>query len=180
MQKLSIWLAVALLTFVIGISLALLRMEYSLRSPSAMKPVSFEAWRKIRVSDQVSFYLPPYLEDDPYSSDHPVTAFRRITKSGLFYVHYYHDKHVPCDNRTPGYAYRDISSSDLEVDGKRARLITWIPYLGEGLSSKHVPGMALCFPDIGDGYDLYMGFYSTDKENLEVAKEAINSIEFRK
>lgn len=118
-MKLIVRVMVALLAFLVGVSLSQL---WSLRHRKVVQttpvtnvevvdqpPISpfSETWRRIVVKGRFSFYIPPYLNDDGHSVSRrmAVGAFRKgnYDMSGLFHLYYYSHKETEPDPKEAPY-----------------------------------------------------------------------------
>ena len=195
MRKLTTRLAIALLTFSIGIVSANLWITRRARQteevlppapavaePPIMEDVS-EGWRKVDVEGKFSFYLPPNMEE-VLPPNHPeadrVFRRRKTAEDEFLYLYYAYGRQGSCD-RDANLSSAGVSQkSEVVISGKRAMLNIWQPELGRlDFSLSQLPKMKLCFPDVGRGKaKLYLYTTARDLKSLEVAKQIFNSIEF--
>ena len=190
MKKWLVRLTIALVTFLIGVSLSqswsLRRIKIRQTKPgvvhrSPMSPAP-QTWRRIVVKDRFSFYIPPYLKDDGNSvdSDMAIGAFRKenYDMDGLFHLYYYSNKVPERDPTKAAPRYRFTMRYEGMLGGKRAIMVTEIPATNEIWGIYDVARVQVYFPDIGGGEKLYMSFASGGVEGIEVARQILASIKF--
>lgn len=194
MKRFTLGLAIALLTFLIGVVITALLAAYPFRSTEKIQvsvPTLAElkvesnhpaGWRRIDADSKFSFYLPPDLREvDLIGCPFGIRKYfgNQSLMAGYDYV----------PNGVSEYGYRGKSfcelmerlladqamyrSSEVEIGGRRARQIFW--KLGNPKHSQ----MMLCFPDLGDGTVLKFGASLEDERAMDEAKVILASIEFR-
>jgi hypothetical protein len=193
MKRVTFRLAITLLTFLIGVAITGLLAVHPFRPTEKLpadipavtelqvKPRPPEGWKKIDVKNVFSFYVPPDMKEETtigcpfgdreiYGNQSLQVSYDYVSK-GL--MEYGYRGRLTCEffERSPTeQTTRRISV--VEVGGRSARQIFWPP--GE-LKHSHI---SLCFI-LGDGALLKFGAGSGDERGMDVAKQVIDSIEFR-
>jgi hypothetical protein len=195
MKRITLRLAIVLLTFMLGVVITGLIATSPFRSTEKI-PVSVlsvaelnvklnhpKGWRKIDVDNKFSFYLPPDMKQvellgniDYYGPTEHFGDKNLMINYGYVEKRYNEELwrgKVSCEmlagKITDEPSYR---SSEVEISGRRAREISWHS------NSSKLSFITLCFSDIGDGTVLKFGAVSENTQSLDVAKQIFGSIEF--
>ena len=194
MNRFKIGLAVALVTFIIGViaaSLWVIHHQHLHESSSPPPTVAIrqmpnhpDGWKRINVDGKLSFYLPPDMEQEKEPVGNieyfgPHQSFGSETLSvGYVYVEKRCNEElwrgtVSCEllTREP-QGVSSFQSSEVEINGRRARQI-FLQWDKPKLSV-----MRVCFPDVGDGTVFTLSVNSKDEQGLDVAKQVFSSIGF--
>jgi hypothetical protein len=179
MRKSSIQLAVAIYTFAVGVAIASLWAaspfgvvkEGLTPSPNVTimkaEPAAPEGWQRVE-ERKLSLYLPPDMREREIAGDMDSSIERSKYYSNRdLWISYMYGKNLSCDPH-PAMAYQ---FSRIKVAGKSAILFVYQP---------DETWVDLCVPDMGDGKtSLWLRASGRDRNVLKLARQAIDSIEFR-
>jgi hypothetical protein len=192
MKRVILKLAVALFTFLVGVVITWLLTFYPSRPTERtlvftppvtglrVKPKHPEGWKKIDVENAFSFYVPPDMKELDVLGC-PFGVRQHLGNQSLWVGYDYVPKGMM------EYGYRGKLScevfegaltastieriSEMEVGGRRARVIFRQP-------DKLIHGrMSLCLQPEGALLSFRVG--SRDAREMDIAKQVVDSIEFR-
>jgi hypothetical protein len=194
MGKCKIGLAVALVTFIIGVVAASLWLTNKRHLPEPSPPAPPVAirqtpehpdgWKRIDADGKLSFYLPPDMEQEKepvgnidYFGPHKFFGSKTLSVGYVYVEKRYNEElwrgTVSCEllTREP-QGVSSFQSSEVEINGRRAKQIfmRW--------DKPKLSVMRVCFPDVGDGTVFTLSANSKDEQVLDVAKQVFISIEF--
>ena len=191
MRKITTQLAIAFLTFSIGIVITGLRVTHRFQQGEELSPFkhiinvvgilpsSLDGWQKIVVEGKFSFYLPPNMKKD-YPSVERQGILGHFYDNSLIILYVY-GEHVECSPTDAHASQAAYESTKVVMAEKEA----WLndreskKFNGQDSPMKW-PWMTLCFPDIGDGKTkLYWQVSSPYPGRLSEIKRMLNSIEFK-
>lgn len=175
MRKLNIRLAVALVTFLAGVSSFLLwHMPYRVEEIPALqlKPGIPEGWQKVEVNNRASFYLPPDMKSVMTCGLHSENSGGDILEAHDFGIIYGYGENISCPDLLDFSDKATLQTSNVTIHGQGAMFSSWI--------KNDYHRIRLCFSDIGDGKtSLNLLVSYRDKRGLDVARQIFNSVEFR-
>ena len=194
MKKLTLKLAIAILTFLTGIVITGLLTIYSFRSTEKIQvsspPVAVikvkanppGGWKKVDVNNKVSFYLPSDMQeaellDQIGYARPPKTFWNKILRFDYGYIDKLENAasrpgEQPCELAGTLREQPMYRSSEVEISGRKATQAFWQS------DKPKLFYMNVCFSDIGDGTILKLAAVWKDERSLDVAEQILGTIEF--